>query len=202
MSQYGDIARQARKVYEEKNEPFSLDATIDQRYYAGLLKRARLIPAEDRTPLLKLIGTVIDQQNLLWLLRYRFNYELSPTETYYLLIPFGHHLQREKLMELVNMSQADHVMEALPEGMQIEMNDNSSPLNIEKQLDLITAQEAHKSLKYSPSAITSSLAYLILREMDLKRIFAIVQGKILNLETSLIRTAAGLDNLQTEMAHV
>jgi V/A-type H+-transporting ATPase subunit C len=202
VGQYGDIAIQARKVYEDKNEPFSLDATIDQRYYAGLLKRARLIPAEDRAPLMQLIGAVIDQQNLLWLLRYRFNYELSPSETYYLLLPFGHHLQRENLVALVNLNNTQQVMESLPESMLADLGQLISHMDIEKTLEAMTAQQAQKSLKYSTSAITRSLAYLILREMDLGRLFAIIQGKVLNLDVALIREAAGLDSLQAETAHV
>ncbi len=43
---------------------FSLDATIDQRYYTGLIKRSRAVTDGDREPLARLIGSLIDQQNL------------------------------------------------------------------------------------------------------------------------------------------
>ena len=65
-------------------------------------------------------------------------------------------------------------------------------LEAERILDNETAAQAHQSLRFSPSAVTRSLAYLVLREMDLKKIYAIVQGKVLKLDDDLIRMAAGM----------
>ncbi|MES9898437.1 MAG: V-type ATPase subunit [Sedimenticola sp.] len=189
---YGDIAQQARRVYEEKNEPFSLDATIDQRYYTGLIKRSRAVTDGDREPLARLIGSLIDQQNLPWLLRYRFNYELSPTKTYYLLAPSGRHLQSDRLKRMVNMENAEQVLEALPDHLKERLADTSDPMATEQKMASETACQARKLLQHSDSAVTRALAYLMLREMDLRRVYAIVQGRILGLDESLIRQAADI----------
>jgi len=189
---YSDIAHQARRVYEEKNEPFSLDAAIDHSYYTGLLRRASAAEPEDRSPLLRLLGAMIDQQNLIWLLRYRFSYGLSATETYFLLIPFGRRLFRDHLKLLVNEDSFEGVIEGLRGHFKDVMSDVGNALEAERILDNETAAQAHQSLRFSPSAVTRSLAYLVLREMDLKRIYAVIQGKVLKLDDSLIRTAAGM----------
>lgn len=189
---YGDIARQARWVYEEKNEPFSLDATIDQRYYTGLLKRSRMVIESDRQPLARLIGSLIDQQNLPWLLRYRFNYELSPTKTYYLLAPSGRHLQSDRLKKMVNMGSTEEVVQALPEHLKQRMAGATTPIAVEQEMAAETVDEARKLLRQSESAVARALAYLMLREIDLRRVYAIVQGRILGLDESLIRQAADI----------
>ena len=191
-STFADIARQARQVYEEKNEPFSLDAAIDRSYYIGMLRRVQRASPTDQHPLLQLVGTLIDQQNLIWLLRYRFSYLLSPSESYYLLIPFGRHLRRERLKRLVNLERLELVIEQLPEGLRSCMEGAQNPLDAERRLALETAVQTRKSLRFSQSAVTRSLAYLVLREMDLKRLYALIQGKALKLSEPLIRIAADM----------
>jgi len=195
---FADIALQARRVYEEKNEPFSLDAAIDRSYYIGMLRRIRRLESSDHAPLQRLVATLIDQQNLIWLLRYRFSYLLSPTETYYLLIPFGRRLHRERLMKLVNLDRFEQVIEALPKGLSELMEGVQDLLGAERQLEAETAAEARNCLRFSQSAVTRSLAYLVLREMDLKKLYALVQGKVLNLSEPLIRTAAGIERFDRD----
>ncbi len=192
QSPFADIALQARQVYEEKNEPFSLDAAIDRTYYTGLWRRIRRAKAEDHDALQRLAGTLIDQQNLIWLLRYRFSYRLSPSETYYLLIPFGRQLHRERLKTLVNIAQFERVIAQLPNGLSACLDGVTDLHSAECLLEAETAVQARKSLRFSQSAVSRSLAYLILREMDLKKLYALVQGKVLNLNDSLIRVAAGM----------
>ncbi len=189
---YSDIARQARLVFDEKNEPFSLDATIDQRFYTGLIKRSRATDSEDRQPLLQLIGSLIDQQNLPWLLRYRFNYGLSAIQTYYLLIPSGRHIQSDQLKKLVNLETISQVIESLPESLTSQLDTDARPMDVEHLMLKELTREARHCLQFSQSAVARSLAYLMLREMDLKRVYAIVQGRILNLNDRVIRQAADI----------
>ncbi|MCB1859676.1 MAG: V-type ATPase subunit [Gammaproteobacteria bacterium] len=196
---YADIARQARQVYEEKNESFSLDAAIDRSYYLGLLRRIRRIGEADRSALHSLVGTLIDQQNLGWLLRYRFNYGLAPSETYYLLVPFGHHLHRDRLLDLVNLETFPQVIEALPGRLSEPLAGVGDLLDLEWRLERITAAQAHHDVRFSASAVTRSLAYLVLREMDLKHLYAILQGKVLGFTEQTIRSALGGTPVKAEL---
>jgi V/A-type H+-transporting ATPase subunit C len=201
---YADIARQARQVFEEKSEPFSLDAAIDRSYYTGLLRRINRGEAQDHRELQLLVASLIDQQNLIWLLRYRFSYDLSPTQTYYLMIPFGRQLHQERLKSLVNIDQFDALIEALPRRLKARLEGVDNMLDAERLLDEETSDQARRSLRFSPSAVTRSLAYLVLREIDLKKLYALVQGKALNLSESLLRIAANLDGVKQrdEGSHV
>ncbi|MEW8154741.1 MAG: V-type ATPase subunit, partial [Candidatus Thiodiazotropha endolucinida] len=111
---YALIARQARNVFEEQHENFSLDAAIDRLYYTGMLRHANITDSIDKRGLKKVIGIMVDRQNILWLLRYRLVYRFAPSEAYYLLIPYGGRLQREKLMELANLDGLETIIEHLP----------------------------------------------------------------------------------------
>jgi len=189
---YEGIARQARRVFEEKNEPFSLDATIDRRYYAGLLKHARNCEQDEKPSLLRLIGSLIDHQNLPWLLRYRFNYKLSPSETYYLMAPSGNQLQSDLLMQLVNMQDISQILQSLPAPLNEKLANATSIMEVELAMGDRLTQLARRCLQFSPSAVTRSLAYMMLRELDLKRVFSIIQGRVLGLDEQLICQAANI----------
>ena len=92
---YADLARQARHAYDEHKDLFSVELAIDRRFFVDLQKRARAVSEDQRQAVLYMSGCTLDRFNLVWLLRYRFSYELSPAETYYHLIPAGHILSAQ-----------------------------------------------------------------------------------------------------------
>jgi len=189
---YGDIAFRARRNFEEKQQAFLLDATIDQRYFVGLAKHALLCPSHDRQQLRSLIGTLIDRENILWLLRYRFSYELTASEAYYLMVTSGGTLGREVLLQLVNLQSFEQVLQSLPAPWSERLQGAETQMDAERALETSTLVVAREKMHYASSAITRALAYLVLRETDLRRQFSISQGKVLGLPDELIRFAVGL----------
>jgi V/A-type H+-transporting ATPase subunit C len=111
---FADIARQARLVFEEHHDLFALDAAVDRRYFVGLNKHARKIKGREARLVRALLGIIIDRINLLWLLRYRFSYDLPPAEAYYLLIPAGDCLKSHHLLALSRMGTFEEVIQHLP----------------------------------------------------------------------------------------
>jgi V/A-type H+-transporting ATPase subunit C len=186
---YAMIARQARQVYEEKNEPFSLDAAIDRLYYAGLAKYVQTSEVTDKPGLKHLVSTLIDRQNILWLLRYRFAYNFTPSKAYYLLIPSGGNLTRHKLMQLSDLESSEAMIEQLPSKLTRLLQNTANSMQIRQKLDLHVSREARKLIHTSPCVVVAALGYLIAREKDLRRLFAIIQGRLLELDQSLIEEA-------------
>ena len=85
-SPYADIVRPARRAFEESHDPFILDAALDRSYYEGLEHRALPLENVAGQSFRRLMSSLIDRLNLVWLLRYRFNYNLPPAQVYYLLV--------------------------------------------------------------------------------------------------------------------
>jgi V/A-type H+-transporting ATPase subunit C len=54
------------------------------------------------------------------------------------------------------------------------------------------ASAALRVLRYSRSGVARALAYLVLREMDLAMIFALVQGRLLELPREMVEMAVEL----------
>lgn len=183
------IARQAREIYEQRREPFALEAAIDQRYYAGLVRQVMQFHDDNLQPLRQLIGTELDRTDLLWLLRFRFSYQLSPSETFFQLVPSTRLLTRDRLLAMAELESFREVLESLPSPLSDLLADCATILEVQRRMGRYVAREARTLLHQSASGVTRALAYLMLREMDLFLLFALVQGRLLNLSSEVVDVA-------------
>ncbi len=183
------IARQAREIYEQRREPFALEAAIDQRYYAGLLRQVMQFHDDNLQPLRQLVGAELDRIDLLWLLRFRFSYQLSPSETFFQLVPSTRLLTRDRLLAMAELDSFHGVVESLPPPLDTLLADSPTILEVQRRMGRYFAREARRVLHQSPSGVARALAYLMLREMDLFLLFALVQGRLLNLSSEVVDIA-------------
>ena len=186
---YALIARQARQVYEEQNEPFSLDAAIDRLYYTSMVRHLQTTKVSDKQGLQRLLSILIDRQNILWLLRYRFSYHFAPSNAYYLLIPSGGGIDRQQLMQLSNLESFAALVARLPAPLNALLSETDNSMQVRQQLDLYVADQARRLVYQSPCVVVASLGYLVAREKELRRVFAIIQGRLLGLDQTLIDEA-------------
>jgi V/A-type H+/Na+-transporting ATPase subunit C len=186
------IARQAREVYEQQREPFAVEAAVDQRYYVGLVQRMMTLGGQHLGPLRRLLGAELDRTALMWLLRFRFSYQLSPSETYYWLVPSMHLLTRERLLQLVNLDSLDAVLRALPPPLDALLAPCGTIAAVQQRIGGHTLAEIRSVLARSQSAVARALAYLMLREADLMLLFTLVQGRLLKFPDQTIEVAMEL----------
>ncbi len=189
---YEDIARQARQTYAERKDPFFLDASIDRRYFVALHHRANELGDDQRAPVQRLVGCMIDRFNLLWLLRYRLSYNISPAETYYLLIPVGHALTSEHLTALVQMGSLGEVLAALPEPLRPVFEGAETLTEVENRMEQRTRGVMAATLGDNLHPMARAFAYAVLRDMELRQLLAVVKGRRLGFDPALTRFAASL----------
>ncbi|WP_077729674.1 V-type ATPase subunit [Methylocaldum sp. 14B] len=190
---YADMARQARRIFEERRDLFALDAALDRRYYAGLSQRAQAIKSTDGRNLQILVGSLIDRINLVWLLRYRFAYHLPPAEAYYLLIPASYRLSSRRLLELAELTSVEEIIARLPAPFTRLLANVSTIPEVTDILRHWTWQLAETMLKHGAFDLARGFAYLLLRDRELRRIRAVLKGKRLGIEPSLIRHVSGVE---------
>ena len=184
-----DVAREGRAIFEERHDLFALDAAVDRRYYAGLGERVQ--GRERRLQLL--VGHIIDRVNLLWLLRYRFAYGLSPAETYYLLVPHGLHLTRPLLLRLCALEDFADVLAALPAPLATRLAGARRTIDVALRLEAWEAEIAATILHRTAFNLARALGYLMLRERDLRRVRAVVKGKELQVDAAVIAQAVSVE---------
>ncbi len=189
---FADIARQARVAFETEHDLFAVDATVDRRYFSGVVARAGRLETDHGRLFRALVGSILDRVNLVWLLRYRFVYQLPAAQTFYLLVSSSYRLNTQRLAELVKLEAFEEVLAALPEPLQTLLAGAHNPFEVTQRMEQLTTQAAQRALHYSPSALTRAFAYLICREFDLRKVRAIAKAQILQLDVALATQVLGL----------
>jgi V/A-type H+-transporting ATPase subunit C len=188
---YAGIVRQARQAFEDSHDPFLLDAALDRSYHEGLAHRAQELETKNGPALRRLMGPLIDRINLVWLLRYRFNYRLPPAQVYYLLVASHYGLSSARLKELAALPSLEDVLAALPEGLRQSLGGADTIPQVFDRMERAAAKVAEKVLRSGASDIVRAFAYLILRERDLRAVRAILRGRYLRLPGATIRQTVG-----------
>ncbi len=186
---YAGIVRQARRAFEDSHDPFILDAALDRGYYEGLARRAQPLENAVGAAFRRLMGSLIDCINLVWLLRYRFNYNLPPAQVYFLLVASHYGLSSSRLRQLAALGSLDEILIALPDGLRREMNGVTEIHEVFARMDRMAADVAGKVLHSGAGAIARAFAFLILRERDLRSVRAVLRGRHLGLPMGDIKQA-------------
>lgn len=186
---YAGIVRRARRAFEQSHDPFSLDAALDRGYYEGLVQHARPLEAAAGASFRSLMAHLIDRINLVWLLRYRFNYRLPPAEVYYLLVASHYSLSGARLRELAAQDSLEAVLAALPAAWQARLVGVTDIPDVFARMEHVAAEQAQRVLRMREPGIARAFAYLILRERDLRAVRAVLRGRHLGLAGDDIRLA-------------
>jgi V/A-type H+-transporting ATPase subunit C len=186
---YAGIVRQARRAFEESHDPFILDASLDRGYYEGLGRRAQPLENTAGASFRRLMGPMIDRINLVWLLRYRFNYNLPPAQVYFLLVASHYGLPSSRLRQLAALGSLEEILAALPDTLRHELDGISEISRVFENMERSAAEVAAKVLHSGAPAIARAFAYLILRERDLRSVRAVLRGRHLGLPTGDIERA-------------
>jgi len=189
---YAEIARQARHLLEQGEALFALDAALDRRYFAGLARRSAAIESNSGQFLRTLVGSIIDRVNLVWLLRYRYAYNLSPAQAYYLLIPSSHRLFPQQMQQLAQCTSFEDAIGNLPGPFDRLLAGVRNTTEVTLKLERESWRIATSTLRHGSFNIARALAYMMLRERDLRRVRAIVCGRSMHMGAPEIRSALGL----------
>ena len=183
------LAEKIRAHIGDAEQLFMLEAAMDYHFYAGLLNSCEMLPGREREGVRRLIGRIIDQVNLVWILRYRIAYELQPPHTYFMLVRTGLQLDRRLLAQLATLGDFDAIRERLPCEYGDCLRDAQSLQCVEFRLMRINLDYARRVLKQEQFHLVRAIAYLYLRERQLQEVHQVIKGKLLGFTPQLIRQA-------------
>ena len=189
---YAENARQARHLLEQGEALFALDAALDRRYYVGLARRSAAIDNSAGQLLRAIVGSIVDRVNLVWLLRYRYAYNLSPARAYYMLIPASHRLVPQQMQRLAQCASFEDAIGSLSSPFDRILAGARDATEVTLKLEQEGWRIASHALRHSSFNVARALAYMMLRERDLRRLRAIACGRSMRLGGSAIRSALGL----------
>ena len=175
-TEVGHWTGEARRIYDRDPTLFGLEAALDRLYYPELRARIERLKPWDRV-VESLVGDEIDQVNLMWLLRYRVNYRLSPAETYYLLVPVTGRVAAEELKRLVRQETIAGVAGQLAEHPFGAVIGRCQALwQVEVALWRYRARNARRLIRDAAFTLGEGLALLVLREIEIRDLLAVLEG--------------------------
>ena len=97
---YEETLSFAMKRYSAEQNLFPLEVALDLNYWRKLWQETKRLPSKDQQQALRVVGSLIDMNNLMWAIRYRVYHELSEEELINYTLPFGYHLRDDDIRSI------------------------------------------------------------------------------------------------------
>ena len=90
---YEETLSFAMKRYSAEQNLFPLEVALDLSFWRRLWSEAQKLTGQDRQSSVRIIGSLLDMNNLMWAIRYRVYHKLSEEEVINYTLPFGYRVQ-------------------------------------------------------------------------------------------------------------
>ncbi len=167
--------KHARAQFQAQASLFPLETAIDTIVIERLGVVLGSLRGRDRKGAQDLIGELIDLENLSWMIRFRFMYNLSPEEFINYLWHGGRRLRIQTLGALARTVRLDDFLAQLPQPYRRALQLATTWTDIQPLGERWLAQQLYRVFSRDPFQIRLPLAFLLLKEIEvrsLERIFA------------------------------
>ncbi len=178
---YYETLSHALKRYSAEQNIFPLEVALDLDYWRGLWKATKNLPSGDQTHGLRVVGSLIDMNNLMWAIRYREYHHLSEEELINYTLPFGYHVADRDIREIAAGGDIAQVVKRifpkLPDvDVMVQENKKDLPrLEIELKRNLM--EQCRSSFVGDPFHVGLSMAYLMLVDLEIQDLTVLIEAK-------------------------
>ncbi len=178
---YYETVAHAMKRYSAEQNVFTLEVAIDLNYWRTLWLDMKQLPFPDRMPAQKILGALIDMNNLMWAIRYRVFHHLSEEELINYTLPFGVRVTDDEIRAIA--AGADYLQvasKAFPEIASLNLASEQPDdrlLELERYLQFRTISQCRLAFTGDPFNVGIPLAYLLLCEMEIQDLTVLFEAK-------------------------
>jgi len=201
---YHETLTFALKRYSDEQSLFPLEVALDLSYWRKLWASVNQLPGQDHAQALRVIGPLVDLNNIMWALRYRVYHRLSEEEVINYTLPFGYKVHDEDIRTIAAGADVGRVVERLYPGVS---NLDALLLDPERGLPKLELQLQRRLIAQFKSVFTGypfnislPLAFVLLNELELQDLTVLIGAKstqmpsekfssYLLMETNLDKTA-------------
>jgi V/A-type H+/Na+-transporting ATPase subunit C len=171
----------AMKRYSTEQSLFPLEVALDLSYWRDLWARTTRLTGGDKSQAVRIIGSLVDTNNLMWAARYRTYHHLSEEELINYTLSFGHHVHDEDIRFIA----AGGDVAMIVGRIWPQINDASDLLRdpqrglsvLELELERYVAEECRAAFVNNPFQIGIPLAYLVLNEYEIQDLTVLIEAK-------------------------
>ncbi len=175
-------------IDKELESTFVVERMLDEFYFERLKDAAyKYMTKSDTRHIVDFISAEVDVYNILSAYRYRKYYDFDKNEVLFNMLPNKYKLKKS---DLDNIAEADknNFVSAIAKtgyrGLFVQKSDKEWDISSQDFL----CKLYKKQLRENAYSFTTILAYLYLKELDIKNIITIIEGVRYGLDPSVIRT--------------
>jgi vacuolar-type H+-ATPase subunit C/Vma6 len=173
----------ALERYKAEGSLFPLEVALDLEHHRSLWESIDGLGDLDHTWALRIVGSMIDKDNLLWAIRYRVYHHLSEEEIINYTLPFGYQVRDEHIRAIAAGADiAEVVKQVYPDvivadGIADERAAGSALQALELALQRRIANECRAAFMGNPFHIGIPLGYLVLSEYEIQDLTVLIEAK-------------------------
>jgi len=168
-----------KNKFKEKDSVFYLEASLDIDFYERLQKTIDSLSSTDRKVAKKILGIIIDIENIRWLLRLRKYHSVGIADILEWVVPGGDRINKDTIRRFYSTDGLAKVVESVSLGPYAKIKDlvEQNIHLIEGLLYGILFSEIKKALSGFPFTIGTILAYVLLKYKQTRNIISLYYAK-------------------------
>ncbi|MBN2116017.1 MAG: V-type ATPase subunit [Anaerolineales bacterium] len=176
----------AMKRYSAEQSLFPLEVALDLYYWRQLWQEAKKLQGQDRGQASRIIGSLMDVNNLMWVIRYRIYHQLSEEEVINYTLPFGYHVRDEDVRAIAAgadlASVVGRVFPGIPDLNALLDDPRAGLPKLEIELKRRLMQQCLAAFTGNPFHIGVPLAFLILSDLEIQDLTVLIEAKSSQME--------------------
>jgi V/A-type H+-transporting ATPase subunit C len=171
----------AMKRYSAEQNLFPLEVALDLYYWRQLWQEAKKLPGQDRVQASKIIGSLMDVNNLMWVIRYKVYHGLSEEEIINYTLPFGYRVRDDDVRAIAAGADLSMVVGRVFPGIPDLNSLLEDPRKGLPQLEVILKRrlmdQCLSAFIGNPFHIGVPLAFLISGNLEVQDLTVLIEAK-------------------------
>ena len=178
---YYDTLSFAMKRYSAEQNLFPLEVALDLYYWRQMWQEAKKLPGQDRVQATRIIGSLMDVNNLMWVIRYKVYHGLSEEEIINYTLPFGYRVRDEDVRAIAAGADlamvVGRVFPGIPDLNALLEDPRRGLPQLEVILKRRLMEQCLSAFIGNPFHIGVPLAFLILGNLEVQDLTVLIEAK-------------------------
>lgn len=183
-------------VNTEHLDLFSIEMTLDMYFFNLVWKqKEKLLSGEDQRIITQSLGSETDVLNILWIHRCKKYYNIPNEIIYSYIIPYRYRLTKSQIVKMVEAKTVEELEQIVGATCYAQIFGQNKGLLLEHDFNLYVFKIYKKILRYHPFSIASIMAFIHLKEIEIRNLISIIEGIRYGLEPEQIKQYIVAENL-------
>ncbi len=175
----------AMKRFSAEQNLFPIEVALDLDYWRALWSATKRLSGKDQEVGVKIIGSLLDMNNLMWVIRYKVYHKLSEEELINYTLPFGYRVKDTDIRAIASGADIASVVSRIYPGIAdinalLEHPQSGLP-KLEQQLKRQVIKTCLAAFLGNPFHIGIPLAYLLLFDFEVQDLIVLIEAKSSNM---------------------